>query len=364
MEQRDATRRIGISLGNLGNLQDGLGEFALQLGQRFAAAAPEWRQRHGIAIDFHLRERLAGLFGNDVGYLPVSRWQRLHHRQPHRYDIWHSLHQLNKNLPPGGCGKRIVTFHDLNYLYAKGGLSRWRDDRRTRKLVARTDHVVAISQYTADDVVRHLGWKGPLEVIHNGVRNLVGAPREPLPSRAVDGRPYLFHLSRMSASKNPQAILRLAQAWPEMYFLMCGPPSNEARALASANRLPNVEFHLGISEARKAWGFANCTGFIFPSFTEGFGLPPVEAMYFGKPAFLARRTCLPEIGGDAAWYFDDFDPASMRSVVERGLREVGLPGRSDAIRAHAAQFDWDRCARTYLDLYARLLRLPTDTAPR
>ena len=355
-------RRIGISLGNIGALHDGLGEFALQIGQRVAAQAQRWRQDHGIAIDFHMREKLFGLFGNEVGYLAVNRWQRLHHARAQSYALWHSLHQLNKTLPPnmepGSCA-RIVTVHDLNYLYGRNAFSRWRHHRRMKALMRRTDHVVAISRHTAGDVQRELGWRGPLDVIYNGARSFVAAEQAPLPGW-VDGdeRPFLFHLSRMSPSKNPRALLDLARLWPEMRFVMCGPPSDDAQALKAANRLPNVQFHLGINDAQKAWAYAHCTGFLFPSLTEGFGLPPIEAMHFGKPVFLARRTCLPAIGCDAADYFDDFEPGSMRRAVEAGLARRREPGRADAIRAHAAQFDWDRAADAYLDLYHRLLGLP------
>ncbi|MDE2161264.1 MAG: glycosyltransferase, partial [Burkholderiales bacterium] len=115
-------------------------------------------------------------------------------------------------------------------------------------------------------------------------------------------------------------------------------------------------------DAQKAWAYARCSGFLFPSLAEGFGLPPIEAMHFGKPVFLARRSCLPEIGGDAADYFDDFEPAAMRAVVERGLRRAAEPGRADAVRAHAARFDWDRAADDYLALYRRLLGLPAAEA--
>jgi glycosyltransferase involved in cell wall biosynthesis len=119
-----------------------------------------------------------------------------------------------------------------------------------------------------------------------------------------------------------------------------------------------VQFHLGITEAQKAWAYAHCTGFLFPSLAEGFGLPPIEAMHFGKPVFLANRTSLPEIGGSAAEYFDSFEPESMRQVVERGLARHRESGRAEALRAHAAQFDWDRAAAQYMALYRRLLRLP------
>ncbi|MCE2914881.1 MAG: glycosyltransferase family 4 protein [Rubrivivax sp.] len=353
-------RRILVSLGNIGAFHDGLGEFALQIGQRIAAAAPGWRDRHGVAFDFHLRDKLFGVFGDAVGYRAVTRWQRLRHLQTERYALWHSLHQLNKCRPPEGTPRRLVTVHDLNYLYGRNAFSTWRHDRRTRGLLARADHLVAISRHTANDVQRHFGWRGPLDVIYNGARSFVGQPQQALPGwEGVDtGRqPFLFHLSRMSASKNPGVLVELARLWPEMRFVFCGPPSDDAKALRAANRLPNVQFHLGITDAHKAWAYARCAGFLFPSLTEGFGLPPIEAMHFGKPVFLARRTSLPEVGGAVAHYFDDaFEPRAMRRLIEAALAaDAADPSRAEAVHAHAARFDWDRCASDYLALYARLL---------
>jgi glycosyltransferase involved in cell wall biosynthesis len=349
-------QNIGISLGNIGALHDGLGEFALQIGSRIAALAPAWREQHGIHFDFHMRDKLGPLFGENVGYLGVNRWQRLRHVQPKPYALWHSLHQLNKNKPPQHCGPRVVTVHDLNYLYGRNAWSTWRHGRRTQALMARTDHVVAISQHTAADVQKHLGWHGPLDVIYNGARSFVDAPRAPLAGWAADdARPFLFHLSRMSPSKNPAVLINLARTWPQMMFVFCGPPSEDAKQLKATVQLPNVQFHLGITDAQKAWAFACCAGFVFPSLTEGFGLPPVEAMQFGKPVFLSRLTSLPEVGGEAAYYFDDWAPAAMRAVVEGGLREGAQPARIAQVKAHAARFDWDRAAAAYLALYLRLL---------
>jgi len=356
---RPARHEVLISLGRSGPGDGGIFEFSSQLARRIAAAAPLWREAHGVGFSFHLRPELEGLFGNDVGYLPLKTLQRYLHRTPRPFALWHSTHQMNKSQPPQGNPCRLVTIHDLNYLHGRPGLSVWRHDRRLRALLQRSDEVATVSRHSADDVARHLGWTGPLQVIHNGARNLNAAPREPLPGWAdADERPFLHHLSRMSPSKNPQAIIDLARVWPEMLFVLCGPPSDDAKRLRATVRLPNVQFHLGISDAQKAWAYAHCTGFLFPSLTEGFGLPPIEAMHFGKPTFLARRTCLPEIGGAAADYFDDFDADSMRRVVEAGLARQREPGRADAIRAHAAQFDWDRAASAYLALYRRLLGLP------
>lgn len=361
--QAPARRQVLLSLGGSGPGDGGIFEFSSQLARRIATAAPAWRETHGVGFTFHVRPDLTGVFGPDVDYLPVTRWQRLRHVQPLRYALWHSLHQLNKSRPPAGCGPRVVTVHDLNYLYGRNAFSTWRHHRRTRALLARTDRVVAISQHTAGDVRRHLGWTGPLEVILNGARSFVDFARKPLPGWPAEpgpaDRPFLFHLSRMSPSKNPQAIIALARAWPEMLFVLCGPQGRDAQALRDSVQLANVQFHLGIDDAQKAWAYAHCAGFLFPSLTEGFGLPPIEAMHFGKPVFLARRTSLPEIGGDAADYFDDFEPASMRRVVELGLaRDAADALRAGFVRRHAARYDWDRAGAAYLALYARLLGLP------
>ncbi|MCY7315807.1 MAG: glycosyltransferase [Rubrivivax sp.] len=352
-------KRMGISLGNLGNLHDGLGEFALQTGQAVAAVAAAWREQHGVVFDFHLRAQFDGLFGRDVGYLPIDRWQRLRHVRREPYALWHSLHQLNKTLPPQGAGTRLVTVHDLNYLYGHGGFSRWRHHRRTLALIRRTDHVVAISAHTAADVQKHLHWRGPLDVILRGARPFASTQQQqPLPGWPRDSEaPFLFHLSRMSPSKNPQAIVALARIWPEMRFVFCGPEGDDSRALRDSVALPNVEFHFNISDTQKAWAFARCAGFLFPSFTEGFGLPPIEAMQFGTPVFLSRLTSLPEIGGTVADYFDCFEPEAMKAVVQAGLaRHRSDPRHAQALRDHAARFDADQVAGEYLTLYRRLLQ--------
>ena len=84
-------------------------------------------------------------------------------------------------------------------------------------------------------------------------------------------------------------------------------------------------------------------------------MPPVEAMQFGKPVFLSRLTSLPEVGGEAAYYFDDWSAAAMKAVVQQGLARGARPERIAEVKAHAARFDWVARADDYLALYRRLL---------
>lgn len=345
-----------LSLGNTGPGDGGLYEFCLQLGQRLAGRAGHWRERHGLQLAFHVRQDMQGAFGPQVAYLPVLRTQRHWPATQPPCALWHSLHQLNRYRPPPGTGRTLATVHDLNYLYGKNAFSRWRDARRMKALLARCDALVAISHHTAADVRRHLGWAGPLDVIHNGARNLTAHPQAPLPGWPA-GRPFLLHLSRLSPAKNTPALLALARELPQWPLVICSPANAHARELqAQARGLPNVHVFLDVDDAQKAWAYAHCAGFIFPSLTEGFGLPPIEALHFGKPVFLSTRTSLPEVGGKAAFYFESFEPAAMARQVEQGLAQAAAePGFAAAAQGHAAQFDWDRCAAAYEALYERWL---------
>ena len=344
-----------MSFGPLRKLHDGLGEFSVQLGQRFAARAPELRERHGVRFHFHMRPERFGMFGDTVRYVAMRTVERVVHVASPRFDLWHRMNQHIAHRPPVGTRCSMVTVHDLNHVYAKRGASLALHSFKARLKLAGTDHVVTITRYVAADVRKHVGFTGPVETIHNGVRDLSGDPREPV--EGIEPGSYLFHISRMAASKNVGAILDLAATWPEQRFVLAGPASGSVRGVhdeVARRGLGNVRVVMGVGEPQKAWLFANCAGFLFPSLTEGFGLPPLEAMCFGKPAFLSDRTCLPEIGGDVALYFRDFEPGSMRRVVEEGLAAARQPGRAEAIRAHAATFSWDACADAYLALYLRL----------
>jgi glycosyltransferase involved in cell wall biosynthesis len=106
-----------------------------------------------------------------------------------------------------------------------------------------------------------------------------------------------------------------------------------------------------VSDSDRAWYYTNCSAFVFPSIAEGFGLPVIEAMYCGKPVFLSKFTSLPEVGGNVAYYFDDFDAANMQQVFFNGMQDFNEHNRSAGIVEHANKFSWKRAADQYLKLY-------------
>lgn len=351
-------QHIGISLGPLKHWNDGLGEFSRQLCHTLARQAAQLRDERGWRLHFHLPQGFHGEFGDAVGYLDTHTSQRWLHLRSTRFALWHTLHQFIRLQPPLFTARRIETVHDLNFLYAKGPLRMMRYRARQRRRLARCEVAVAITRYVADEIARELApLTTPIRVVHNGVSDLSAVAQESV--AGLGDRPYLLHLSGMAPNKNVDALLQLAQAWPDQALVLAGATGKgtaRTAARVSAMGLRNVQLLTNVSIGQKAWLYAHCRGFLFPSLAEGFGLPPVEAMHFGKSVFLSRLTSLPEIAGVAAHYFDDFDAAAMRLTIEAGLAEDTAPGRTEAIRAQACIFSWERCATGYISLYDRLLQ--------
>lgn len=353
-------RHLGIGLGRIRHWNDGLGEFSRQLGLALAAQAGTLHAGHRIVLHFHLPRAFHGVFGPDVGYLDTHTLHRWLHLRTTRFALWHTVHQHNRLRAPLGTRRLVETVHDLNFLHTKATAKIDRYRERTRQRLQRADATVAITHYVAGDIVAELSpLRTPPRVIHNGATDLSAAPQTAVPELA--DKPFLLHISRMAPTKNIVALLDLAAAWPEQVLVLAGassPYSHAVRQMLTERGLHNVQMRLDIDEAEKAWLYAHCRGFVFPSLAEGFGLPPIEAMHFGKPVFLSRRTSLPEVGGKVAHYFDSFEGLAMRRVVENGLAAHQAPGSADAMKAHARQFSWQRCAAQYTALYLELLARP------
>lgn len=94
--------------------------------------------------------------------------------------------------------------------------------------------------------------------------------------------------------------------------------------------------------------YRSADGFVFPSLYEGFGLPPLEAMACGCPVLLSNAASLPEVGGEAATYFDPESETEIADAIERFLH-LDAPARAGqrrAVLARAAQFSWAGIADT------------------
>jgi glycosyltransferase involved in cell wall biosynthesis len=124
------------------------------------------------------------------------------------------------------------------------------------------------------------------------------------------------------------------------------------------NNLQNRIFLTGkVHDVAKQYYLSNCHAFLFPSIREGFGLPPIEAMRFGKPIFLSNKTSLPEIGGEHCYYWDNFDPENMKKVLFEGLSHFynNQLEMETLMKERAESFNWKVAASQYLKVYEKCL---------
>lgn len=276
--------------------------------------------------------------------------------------IWHAPFQSGRMIPQNRKGIKVVlTIHDLNPLHENHLTPA--DVRKsiahTQWLIDQSNVLVCISDFCKQDVLSHcnVGNK-PIYVIHNGTHN-VGEPKLEMNSYRPK-RPFLFAMGDVNRKKNFHTLVPLLEG--NNYELVIAgrlaegdyieAMKKEAVALDVSERLKILG---PVTEGEKGWYFENCAGYLHPSLAEGFGAPVVEAMAFGKPLFLSHRTSLPEIGGDVAFYFKNFEPAHMQDVLRNGMESFSRNGLADKVKARGATFNWEQKAKQYLDVYKTLV---------
>ncbi|HEX5091314.1 MAG TPA: glycosyltransferase family 1 protein [Burkholderiales bacterium] len=263
------------------------------------------------------------------------------------------------NIPLFYRGKLLVTIHDVIHLAQPRFMEGWHRRAYARALLAavraKADRVIADSRFTADELVRLVGVdRARIEVIHLGVDDAwYSVPRSPRPH----GKPYFVFVGNVKAHKNIRGLIAafgaLAERLPHDLVIVgkkegfvTGDRQVERMSAALGER---VKF-TGLVDDELLRRYVACAeALVLPSFYEGFGLPPLEAMACGCPVIVSNRASLPEVCGEAALYCEpeetDDIAAKMLRVAQdadtrAGLRERGL--------RHARTFTWEKCARETL----------------
>ncbi len=154
---------------------------------------------------------------------------------------------------------------------------------------------------------------------HNGVD--IESDKEVAKPDFLPPGKYLLALGMVLEKKNFHVLINFLEKLTDYTLVIAGDISSHyARMIlktVNKMKLQNRVILPGIvSEDDKIFLYKNCSAFLFPSRMEGFGLPVIEAMRFGKPVFISNKASLPEIGGELAYYWNDFDPDYMASVFQ------------------------------------------------
>jgi len=367
--------RVVIDLEKLRHINCGLGRFSLYLGQELLRLAGNrfepvlFLPRGG---ETHFRDISAAKY-DTLRVRPwrkegVQRWLRPIGRYlpgVQRPALWHVTNQMSRYLPLDDRVPVVLTIHDLNFLHSN--TEHQQADRIRRKLAdiqRRVDRAAAIvtdSRYVADDLRQHINTgHTPIHVIPLGLN--------PTPTAStirpawLPAGPFALSVGNFLPHKNFRALIALAKHLPELRIVIAGKKDTPYGAVVAEDvarhglgdrvLLPGM-----VSDADRQWLYEQCAVFLFPSLTEGFGFPVLEAMQCGKPVVMSRRTSLPEIAGAEGFFFDSYKPEAMATVVETACQSFHSdPQAADRCRHHANSFSWRAAAEGYARVYDQTLQ--------
>lgn len=183
-----------------------------------------------------------------------------------------------------------------------------------KRIAKRAKIVFTVSEYTKKTIVDtyHINPE-KVHVVYSGVSGYKDIPADEhifdrLP--VLKEKPFYFTLGSLSTRKNLKWIADHAALYPNELFAVSGkallnvvPPE-----LEKLKSLPNIVMTGYLSDAEVKALLSKCKAFVFPSYFEGFGLPPLEALSCGAPIIISNATCLPEIYGTCTHYIDPNEP--------------------------------------------------------
>jgi glycosyltransferase involved in cell wall biosynthesis len=216
--------------------------------------------------------------------------------------------------------------------------------------------IVTVSQYSKDKLVEHkVASADRISVVYNGIDHATSFKTDIgcLARLRLAAGTYVVALANAQRHKN---IAVLFDAFRHLgpqgrKLVLVGAAGRSAFERAGTYPPPNVIFAGKVSDAELGALYENALCLAFPSLTEGFGLPPLEAMLVGCPAIVAPCGALPEVCGDAAIYVPPHDGKAWADAVESLARDESA--RAVLIekgRLHASQFRWERSARQLLSI--------------
>ena len=270
-------------------------------------------------------------------------------------DVFHALNQrVDRRL-----GRRVVaTFHDLFVMtgeYSSPDFRR-RFTRQARTAAQNSDMIIAVSQFTANQVHDLLG------VEHARIRVIGHGAPSPQPIRRVEEK-MILSVGAIQLRKNTARLVEAFEALPDDWQLvLAGAASGYGveQILARIEASPakdRIQVTGYVSPEELARLYAHAAIFAFPSLDEGFGIPILEAMAHGVPVVTSNRSALPEVAGKAALLVDPMDVDVIASaLLELTNNRDHRQKLTDAGRIRAQSFSWPRAVSQTYAVYGELIR--------
>ena len=286
-------------------------------------------------------DNLAKKTGMDVMFIPV-------YSMPHK--------KKSNGIP------YVVTIHDLQGLHYPEYFTNIRLGflkRKWKYASEEADRIVAISNFTKRDIIENYkAASDKVITIYNPVITGESAPISELSKWGLKAEDYYYCVSSLLPHKNLYTLIdtfayRKKKGHEEILVISGVGGESVAKAelvkkIESLGIKDNIRFTGFVSDAERNLLYQNCRAFLFPSVFEGFGMPPIEALMFGRPTVTTEKTCLKEVTCSKAIYVKDpFDTKEWSDAIDRAVsedREFGLSGELD-------RFNLENITREYLEIF-------------
>ena len=259
------------------------------------------------------------------------------------------------NAPLVYRGRMIVTIHDLAPLAMPqllgSAVKRAYAGVLMRSAVRHASAILAVSNFTRGELVDRLHVPPQkITVTHAGLES---DWQPEAPHRESDGVPYLLFVGNVKPNKNLGLLLRaFAKVRDRVPFRlllvgrMTGFLSADQAVIHQAESFGDrVRFTGEVSDVELRSFYAGATALVLPSLYEGFGLPLLEAMQLGCPVLCSTAGSLPEVGGDAALYFDPHSEQELSACLLQTLDRLALETLRSRGYTRVSQFSFERCAQ-------------------
>lgn len=291
----------------------------------------------------------------------------------HKLDLVHFPHF---NIPVLYRGKFIVTIHDLTHLSFK--MSRASAHNRIYYEVKHQVHkqvmyralkkslrVITVSNFVKKDLISRCNIESSkIDVIYEGAdeelvrtaKRLLSQERQQIIKKLNISSPFLLYVGNAHPHKNIEGLIKVFQAiknkYKDLQLVLSGREDFFWKRLKHRTHDKDIIFTDFVTEKELAAIYLDAEAFVFPSFSEGFGIPMVEAMAIGCPVVSSNKTALPEVGADAAIYFNPYDGKDMEEKI---LSVLGDGKLRECLVAQglkrSRQFSWKRMAQQTLGVY-------------
>jgi glycosyltransferase involved in cell wall biosynthesis len=260
--------------------------------------------------------------------------------------------------------KQIVTIHDVAVYSKPEGFTKkfiywYKFLFKILSLIA--CRIVTVSEFSKRELVHYCKTEqNKIRVVSEGWEHIQRKDSDlnVFKKHNIDSEQYILVVSSLNPNKNFQGIVKAIEILgdTETDIVIAG-GTNPKIFGSSTSSLPSSVKYIGYitdEELRALYERAKC--FIYPSFYEGFGLPPLEAMACGCPVIVSNATSLPEVCGDAALYVDPYSPEDIAEKIKLLLSDDKL--REELRRKgleRAKMFSWEKCAKETLKVIEGVL---------